>query len=158
MFLISAIEIKVKCLVYCYKMYNNLNQLNQLKLWLKKVTLKVVPGTWSWNSFTFSGFPCLSLIWELLPCLNGSHLSHLVVVSCSLLKENVGEVILKEMGEGQWGFTGGKTVIKLCCIRGESIFNKKQVHNLRSCVKYRGWKWMHFGNWAITLIPNTHSQ
>lgn len=41
MFLISAIEIKVKCLVYCYKMYNKLNQLNQLKLWLKKVTLKV---------------------------------------------------------------------------------------------------------------------
>lgn len=46
MFLISAIEIKVKCLGYCYKMYNKLNQLNQLKLWLKKITLKVVPGSY----------------------------------------------------------------------------------------------------------------
>lgn len=85
-------------------------------------------------------------------------LSHLVVVSCSLLKENVGGVILEEMGEGLWGVTGGKTVIRLCCTRGESICNKKQVHNLRPCVKYRGWKWMHFGNRIIKLIPNTHSQ
>lgn len=85
-------------------------------------------------------------------------LSHLVVVSCSLLKENVGGVILEEMGEGLWGVTGGKTVIRLCCIRGESICNKKQVHYLRPCVKYRGRKWMHFGNHVITLIPNTHSQ
>lgn len=100
MILINAIEIKVKYLVYYYKMHI---ELNQLKLWLKKLALKLcLTLLHGLLQELFSSY-CPSLICGLLPrlirsclVLSGSCFSE----ACYFLKGNVGEVVLEERGEG----------------------------------------------------------